>query len=214
VKSASPDQRRPPRDGVALPASKRRRFAKAPERFWVEGRRGARSGGRRGRGRRKQEKSGLGVSLVDAVGEPGGHYCRSSDAAVLLCVRIIALAAACVAWQQWQRHGRGQREKGGGRRRLSRVFTFCTACRKEMDPFVAVFSSSRGISGALFAGLQETDKITQGSAYRAHRHLKAGSLCCGILRVVSSEIMGGSRAVFKYVCCLINKNQQRQRCGC
>jgi hypothetical protein len=30
------------------------------------------------------------VSLVDAVVEPAGHYCRSSDAAVLPCVRIIA----------------------------------------------------------------------------------------------------------------------------
>lgn len=58
---------------------------------------GARSGGRRGPGVLKEpRKGGLGVSLVDAVVEPGGHYCRSSDAAVLLCVRIIAPAAACV----------------------------------------------------------------------------------------------------------------------
>ena len=46
---------------------------------------------------KEPRKGGLGVSLVDAVVvEPGGHYCRSSDAAVLLCVRIIAPAAACV----------------------------------------------------------------------------------------------------------------------
>jgi len=94
MKSASPDQRRP-RDGVALPASNRRRLAKIPGALWGWQ---ARCAIRRPEGGvlKEPRKGGLGVSLVDAVVEPGGHYCRSSDAAVLLCVRIIALAAACV----------------------------------------------------------------------------------------------------------------------
>lgn len=145
----------------ALPDQRRRRPDQEPgsPRHPVNGAALQRCGGalggqaiRRGwwRDQGKGWPGGLEVSLVDAVVEPAGHhYCRSSDAAVLPCARIIApplplllLLAWCVVdllpvWQQWQRHGgerRGGRRKKG--RRFSRLLTFCTACRKAL--FVGV----------------------------------------------------------------------------
>ena len=76
------------------------------------------------------------VSLVDAVVEPGGHYCRSRDAAVLACVRIIAPRCRCSCLRGVLRgllcgnsgNGRREREEGEERnkkgRRFSRVFRF------------------------------------------------------------------------------------------
>lgn len=114
-------------------------------------------------------KGGLGVSLVGAVVEPGGHYCRSSDAAVLLCVRIIATAAACVVCcgvATAVNSGNGteeRRERDGGGRKQERTALFSRFHflhrMSERSPFVAVFPlilwKWTGISGALFAGLQE-----------------------------------------------------------
>jgi hypothetical protein len=172
VKRASPDQRRP-RDGVALPDSS----GAAWQRFREQGA-DVVPDPEAGVGVLKEpRKGGLGVALVHAVVEvePGGHYCRSSDAAVLLCVRIIALAASCVvcrgaAWQHLQLHGR-ERERTGA------FLAFSLSAPHVGVPFVAVFPLHPVEFQAPFLlGSKNRDKITLGSASRAHRQLKAASL--------------------------------------
>jgi hypothetical protein len=155
-------------------------------------------------------KGGLGVSLVGAVVEPGGHYCRSSDAAVLLCVRIIATAAACVVCcgvatavnsgnGTEERRGRKETRKDGAFLAFSLSAPhvgekpFC--CRFPPHPVEVDWNFRRPFCWAPRTGT----KSRWGSANRAHLHLKAVSLCCGFLRVVSSEIMGGSRALGQFL---------------
>ena len=95
---------------------------------------GARRGAAIGSGAVKESRKGWArsVSLVDAVVEPGGHYCRSSDAAVPPCVRIIAPRCRCSCLRGVLRgllcgnsgNGTEERERGRGGKEQERTALF------------------------------------------------------------------------------------------
>lgn len=100
---------------------------------------------------------------------------------------------------------RGNSYSGNGTERegFSLVFTFCAACRRdgERPTLLALFSLAHPVDFFRRLSLlssKNRDKITLGfskSCTPSPESRWGLSLCSGFLRAVSSEIMGGSRAL-------------------